>query len=277
MARSDPKVIVDQVGNLSTAKETVLLLGLLFLQTDSSFELGIMDDFIECWSNPRIEYFKIWHLNSSHRRQRSQFIHQINQLHFIDPLHCFRRELWTTTHLGPESYLPANKGCWCREFVKVEIRNLQSLLVFPIILWRVSSTEDDWIFGWRSRLASQISILFWSFTFLRCWHMKRLLNCCTPWIQFLRIRNWWRCMWICKNVSRYTMCIQMHDGPSLRRGDTNEDLNIPSGIGCLRNNIGWLVTWEFPLRTDSASWKSLDRSYNSLHFVVLVLYLIIPK
>ena len=37
MGSSDPEVIVDQVSNLSTAKETVLLLSLLFLQTDSSF------------------------------------------------------------------------------------------------------------------------------------------------------------------------------------------------------------------------------------------------
>ena len=48
MGSSDPKVIVDQVSNLSAAKETVLLLGLLFLQTDSSFEMGIMDDFVQC-------------------------------------------------------------------------------------------------------------------------------------------------------------------------------------------------------------------------------------
>ena len=41
-----------------------------------------------------------------------------------------------------------------------------------------------------------------------------------------------------KNVSQHTMCIQMHGGPSLRRGDTNEGLNIPSGIGCAGNNIG---------------------------------------
>ena len=47
LAPSDPEVIVDQVGNLSAAKETVLLLGLLFLQTDSPFELGIMDDYAE--------------------------------------------------------------------------------------------------------------------------------------------------------------------------------------------------------------------------------------
>ena len=42
MAPSDPKVIVDQESNLSATKKTVLLLGLLFLQTDSSFETGIM-------------------------------------------------------------------------------------------------------------------------------------------------------------------------------------------------------------------------------------------
>ena len=58
MDPSDPEVIVDQVSNLSAVKETVLLLGLLFLQTDSSFEMGIMDDFVQCRSNPRIEYFK---------------------------------------------------------------------------------------------------------------------------------------------------------------------------------------------------------------------------
>ena len=44
---SDPEVFVDQVSNLPTAKETVLLLGLLFLQTDSSFEVRIIDDFVQ--------------------------------------------------------------------------------------------------------------------------------------------------------------------------------------------------------------------------------------
>ena len=48
MGSSDPELIVDQVGNLSAAKETVLLLGLLFLQTDSSFEVGVMVDFVQC-------------------------------------------------------------------------------------------------------------------------------------------------------------------------------------------------------------------------------------
>ena len=47
MDSSDPELFVDQVGSLSAAKETVLLLGLLFLQTDSPFELGIMDDSVQ--------------------------------------------------------------------------------------------------------------------------------------------------------------------------------------------------------------------------------------
>ena len=50
MGPSDPEVIVDQVGNLSAAKETILFWGFLFLQTDSPFELGIVDDFVQCWS-----------------------------------------------------------------------------------------------------------------------------------------------------------------------------------------------------------------------------------
>ena len=137
-------------------------------------------------------------LNTANRWRRSQFVHWISQLHFCDPLHCFRRELWTSTYLGLEPYLPTSEGCWCRELVKMDIQNLQSLLVCSIILWKVYSTKDDWIFGWRSKLASRISILFWSFTFLRCRHMMRLLNCRTPWIQFLRIRSWRRSMWICK-------------------------------------------------------------------------------
>ena len=48
MAPSDPEVIVDQLSNLSAARETVLVLGLSFLQTDSSFEVRTMDDFVQC-------------------------------------------------------------------------------------------------------------------------------------------------------------------------------------------------------------------------------------
>ena len=45
---SDPEELVDQVSDLSSMKETVLFLSFLFLQTDLSFELGIMDDSVQC-------------------------------------------------------------------------------------------------------------------------------------------------------------------------------------------------------------------------------------
>ena len=48
MDSSDPDVIVDQVSNLFSTKETVLLLGFSFLQTESSFEMRIMDDSVQC-------------------------------------------------------------------------------------------------------------------------------------------------------------------------------------------------------------------------------------
>ena len=48
MGPSDPEMIVDQVGNLSAAKETVLFLGILFLQTDFPFEVRIMNDSVQC-------------------------------------------------------------------------------------------------------------------------------------------------------------------------------------------------------------------------------------
>ena len=49
----------------------------------------------------------------------------------------------------------------------------------------------------------------------------------------------------------------MLGNPSLRLGDTKDCRNIPPGIGWGGKNIGRLVTWEFPLRTASTSWKSL--------------------
>ena len=140
----------------------------------------------------------------------------------------------------------------------MEIRNLQSLLVCSIILWRVSSTEDDWIFGWRSRLASLILILCSPFTLFHCGWMKRLLDRWTPLIQFLRMRCWWWRIWIYKNVSRKTMCVPNAWRPFSAARHPKERLCIPSRIGWGGNDTGRLGTWEFPLRIDSASWNSFE-------------------
>ena len=176
-----------------------------------------------------------------------------------------------STYLGRGPYLPASKGCWCRELVTVKFRNLQSLLVLPIILWRVSSTEDDWIFGWRSRLASQISILFWSFTFLRCRRMKRLLNWRIPLIQFLRIRSWWRCMWIYKNVSRYTMCVPNAWRPlfAARRCERMPQQSF-------RYQMRWERHWSTGnVGTSTANWFSILevlRIVHTIYFILQFLY-----
>ena len=177
----------DQVSNLSSAEETVLFLVLMFLQTDISFEVKFMDGVAQCWSNSRIEYFKMWHLNTS-----CWWIHRINHLHFFDPLHSFCRKIRTSTYLRLESYLPTSKRCWCREFVKMKIRNLQSLLVCPhnslksLLHWR-----------WPNFWAENTDWHFWSWSRVRfsLW-MKPLLDQRIPWIQFLRIKcSRWR-IWI---------------------------------------------------------------------------------
>ena len=222
-----------------------------------------MDDFVQCWSNSRIKYFKIRHWNTTNRWRRSQFIHWINQLHFFDPLHSFRRKLWTNTYLGLEPYLPASQGCWRRELVKMKIRNLQSLLVCTIILWRVSSTEDNWIFGWRSRLASQILILFLRFTFLHCGWMERLLNGRIPLMQFLWIRCWWWRIWICKNVSRYTKYLAAHRcGSALQK----------NGLASFRNWTRWEWHWSTGnAGISTANWFSILKILRIVHTIYFIL------
>ena len=114
-------------------------------------------------------------------------------------IQCIASEkMWTNTYLSFKSYLPTSKCCWCREFVKVKFRDLQSLLVCPIILWESSLTRVEWISGWRSWLASRIQNCVWIFTFTHhmwwCvfWYIR------DPRIWFLRIRCWRRRRWICK-------------------------------------------------------------------------------
>ena len=103
-------------------------------------------------------------------------------------MRSFRRKLWTSTYLGLEYYLPTSKRSWCREFVEMKIWNLQSLLVC-----------------WRSRLASLILNWCSILILLRRWWVNRFWYSWAPLMQFLGIRCWWRRIWICKNVSRYTM------------------------------------------------------------------------
>ena len=85
-------------------------------------------------------------------------------------------------------------------------------------------------------------------------------------IQFLWIRCCGRHNWTCKNVSRKPCVSQISGGPSLRLGIPIERLIIPSGIGWGGKDTGWLVTWEFPLRIDSASWNSFQSLIQFISF-----------
>ena len=133
MAPSDPEVFVDQVSILSSAKETVLLLGLLFLQTDSSTGVRIINNLIQCFSNSR-RVTQVWPMKFSDRTRRFFIIHWINHLHFFDPQHRLHKKTWTNTYLTLKSYLPTRKRYWRREIVEIKIRNLQSLWVCQVFL-----------------------------------------------------------------------------------------------------------------------------------------------
>ena len=56
---SDTEVVINQVSDLSSSKESVLFLSLLFLQTDSFLEVGTIDNFAQPWCNTRVEQLKV--------------------------------------------------------------------------------------------------------------------------------------------------------------------------------------------------------------------------
>ena len=102
--------------------------------------------------------------------------------------------------------------------------------------------------------------------------MERLLDWRIPLIQFLRITSRWRCRWICKKrFPIYHVCPKCLAaflcGAAIRK---NASTSL-SGIGWGGNDTGRLVTCEFPLLTDSASWKSLESLIQFTSFFILVL------
>ena len=172
-------------------------------------------------------------------------------------------------YLGLESYLPTSNRGWCRELVKVKIRNLQSLLVCLTILWRVSSIEDDWIFGWRSRLASQISYFVLVFHFSPLWTngaALRSMNSIDAIVEdkvlkmtHLDLQKRFPKVHVCPKCLASLLC-----GSALQK-------DILPGSGWGGKDTGRLVTCEFPLRIDSASWKSFE-SFTTIYFILQFLY-----
>ena len=131
------------------------------------------------------DWFFFWSENSSYRWRRLQIIDGVNHLHFFDLLHSFRG-----AHHDLEYFLPTSKRGRCGELVKMK-RESPSLKM-------TESWFDGRIWHLRSCGLSFLST---------CGRMERLLSWRIPLTQFLRIRCWWRHIWICKNVSRCTMCV----------------------------------------------------------------------
>ena len=114
--------------------------------------------------------------------------------------------MWSSAYLCLESYLPTSERCWQREFVKMRVWNLQSLLVYPIILWESSLLRVEWISGWRSHLKSRIQDCVWNLKFTTCNGSSRTCKykCVLrkkSRIEFSWIKGRRRRSWICRNVS----------------------------------------------------------------------------
>ena len=62
MSASNPEALADHVSDLPSAKEPVLFLGFLFLQTDLFLAVGILDDLVQSGRNSRIQHLKIWEM-----------------------------------------------------------------------------------------------------------------------------------------------------------------------------------------------------------------------
>ena len=185
--------------------------------------------------------------------------------------------LWSTAWLPleivnkykPRSWiLSSNKQAlmvW--EFVEMKIWNLQSLLVCPIILWKIS-LHWRWPNFWLTVRTgiSDLDLVF-AFHFSPLWmngaaplsmnSTDSILEDKVLMMTHLDLQ---------KRFPDIPCVSQMLGGPCLRLGIPVERLSIPPGTGWGGNDTGQLVTWEFPLRIDSASWKSFETFIQFISF-----------
>ena len=99
----------------------------------------------------------------------------------------------------------------------MKIRNLQTLLVCFIILWKSSLVRAEWISGWRSWLASRIQSCVCVLTITRYmwWWVFRYVR--NPRIESSWIRWWRRHRWIYKTFPEIPCVSQMSGGSASRQ------------------------------------------------------------
>ena len=256
MGSSDPEVLVEQVSDLTSAKETVLFFG-LFVPPDWPF----------FWSENYGWFCSVLKQSSRRATQNSAFEVLLQNTKILDhPLN----------QPAPPSLIHSTASVRNCEQVHTSVLNL--------IFQQANVAGVGNLSKWRSEICSRCSSAPWFFEespslgmtefltdgpdwhlwswscvcllfFSRRWWVNRFWYLWTPWIQFLRIRC---CGGSAKTFPEKPCVSQMLDGPSLRLGIPIETLSIPPGTAWGGKDTRCLVTWECPLRTDSASWKALE-------------------
>ena len=141
----------------------------------------------------------------------------------------------------------------------MKIRNPQSLLDCPSILCKSSLTRVEWISGWRSWLASRIQSCVWCSAFTRYMRWCVFWYVGNPRIEPLWIRWWRRRRWIYKKrFPIFHACPKCLAAYRCGSAFLCNCLAFRQDLAKGGSNAGWLATWECPLRTDSASVKSLE-------------------
>ena len=135
-------------------------------------------------------------------------------------------------------------------------------------LWRISLTKDDWIFGWRSGLASLILNCCLALTPPRLWWVNLFWKMKTPWIQLLRINCWRRRIWFCKNVSRFSMCVPNAWRPfsAARHSQRTAQHSTRNWMRCERHrlsgNVGMSTAYWFSI-------LKISRIVHTIDFILL--------
>ena len=188
-----------------------------------------MDDFVQCWSNSRVEDLKVWTWKSFYRTQKFQIIHWFNHLHFFDPQHSFPYEI-VSKYIPQFGVLSSNKqmflvyGICQSEFSRsaVFVGLLHnSLKILP---------HKGWLSFWL-RVLTGISNA-WTGVWLS------LITCGDVFCDTIEPQGLDSCGWgaeedavgFAKTFPDIPCVSQILGGPFLRLGIPRERLSIPPGL-----------------------------------------------
>ena len=168
MSASNTEVVVSHVSDLFSAKDQIVFLGFLLLQTDFLREVRILDDLVQSRRNLRVQHFK--------NREILNLIHWI-EIHDIPSEGKSEQELTCVLNHIFQHDNDESVG----EFLELTLRHLQSSLYSHGILWNCRWWER--IHGWRPS-----SSLHWDSTCAALiWWLKHSLMMHLWWISNINV------------------------------------------------------------------------------------------